>query len=43
MLHDKSSSEFLGERVMIRVRVRVRVSVKMRKMVRARANLGGLP
>ena len=40
MLHDKSSSEFLGERVMIRVRVRV--SVKMRMAVRARANLGGL-
>ena len=40
MLHDKSSSEFLGERVMIRVRVRV--SVKMRMTVRARANLGGL-
>ena len=41
MLRDKSSSEYLGERVLIRVRVRV--SVKMRMRVRARANLGGLP
>ena len=41
MLRDKYSSEFLGERVIIRVRVRV--SMKMRMRVRARANLGGLP